>query len=89
MIPSDSNYDFPFSPSMNENLDSIAQMLMGTSLSYELEGARFLLEKIYEKVKGNSQMEAALETLSEIVEHPDDFDPLTIQQTLGALRSLD
>lgn len=89
MIPSDSNYDFPYSPSMNENLDSIAQMLMGTSLFYKLEGARFLLEKIYEKVKGNKALEDALEKLSEIVEHPNDFDPITIQQTLGTLRSID
>lgn len=89
MIPSDSKYDFPYSPSMNENLETIAQMLMGTSLSYELEGARFLLEKIYKKVKGNHHLEDALQKLSEIVEHPNDFDPLTIQQTLSALKSID
>ena len=90
MIPSDShNYDFPFSPSMSENIDTIAQMLMGTSLSYEKEGARFLIEKIKEKIKGNSQLEAALEKLSKIIEQPDDYDPVTIQQTLGVLRSLD
>lgn len=89
MIPSDSNYDFPFSPSTNENVDTIAQMLMGNSLSYELEGARFLLEKIHERIEGNQRLEEALSKLSDIVERPDDFDPLTIQQTLGALRSLD
>ncbi|MCB1081912.1 MAG: hypothetical protein KDK63_02070 [Chlamydiia bacterium] len=89
MIPSDSNYDFPFSPSMSENVDTIAQMLVGNSLSYELEGARFLLEKIREKIKGNSHLEEALEKLSDIVENPDGFDPLTIQQTLGTLRSID
>ncbi|QVL56979.1 MAG: hypothetical protein KFB93_06240 [Simkaniaceae bacterium] len=90
MIPSDSNhYDFPFSPSMSENIDTIAQMLMGSSLSYEKEGARFLLEKIRTKISGNERLEETLEKLSEIIEHPDDFDPMTIQQTLGVLKDLD
>ena len=89
MIPSDSNsYESPFSPSMSENVDSIAQMLMGTSLSYEKEGARFLLEKIKEKISGNTSLEETIEKLSEIIEHPNDFDPMTIQQTLGILRGL-
>ncbi len=90
MIPSDSHsYEFPFSPSMSENVDTIALMLMGTSLSYEKEGCRVLLEKIKEKVQGNALLEETVEKLSDIIEHPDDFDPLTIQQTLGALKGLD
>lgn len=90
MIPSDSHsYEFPFSPSMSENVDTIAQMLMGTSLSYEKEGCRVLLTKIKEKVQGNALLEETVEKLSDIIEHPNDFDPLTIQQTLGALKGLD
>ncbi len=89
MIPSDSSdYEFPFSPSMNENLDAITLMLVGNSLSYEKEGCRFLLEKIKEKVSGNHRLEETVEKLSEIIENPDDFDPQTIQQTLGILRGL-
>ena len=89
MIPSDSNQDYPFSPSMSENVDTIAQMLLGNSLSYELEGAQFLIKKMKEKVEGNAHLEEALEKLSAIVVSPDDYDPLIIQQTLGTLRSVD
>lgn len=90
MIPFDSSrYEFPFSHSMSENIDSIAQMLMGNSLSYEKEGCRFLVEKIRKKVSGNFRIEETLEKLSEMIEHPDHFDPVSIQQTLGALSSLD
>ncbi|MCP5504602.1 MAG: hypothetical protein H7A41_05565 [Chlamydiales bacterium] len=90
MIPSDShNYEFSFSPSTSENVDTIAQMLMGNSLSYEREGCQFLLTKIKERILGNALLEEAVEKLSDIIEHPDDFDPLTIQQTLGALQGID
>jgi len=90
MIPSDSHsYEFSFSPSISENVDTIAQMLMGTSLSYEKEGCQFLLTKIKEKVLGNVLLEETVEKLSDIIEHPNDFDPVTIQQTLSALKGLD
>ena len=90
MIPSDSHsYKFPFSHSISENIDTIAQMLIGIALSYEKEGCQFLLTKIKEKVLGNILMEETVEKLSDMIEDPNDFDPVTIQQTLSALKGLD
>lgn len=90
MIPSDShNYEFPFSPSTSENIDTIAQMLIGSPLSYEKDGCRFLVAKIKERVQGNLFLEETADKLSDIIEHPDDFDRLTIQQTLSTLKGID
>lgn len=90
MIPSDSHsYKIPFSHSISENIDTITQLLIGTALSYEKEGCQFLLTKIKEKVLGNILLEETVEKLSDMIEHPNDFDPVTIQQTLSALKGLD
>jgi hypothetical protein len=89
MIPNDSNHPPQFSPSISENIDSLAQMLLSTSLSYEQETCQFLLEKIKEKISLTPQLQGSLEQLEEIVQGPSTFEPYAVQQALSKLRGID
>lgn len=89
MIPNDSNQPPQFFPSISENIDSLAQMLLSTSLSYEQETCHFLLEKIREKISLTPHLEQSLETLQKVIKKPADFEAFAVQQALGALRGTD
>jgi len=89
MIPNDSNHPPQFSPSISENIDSLAQMLLSTSLSYELETCHFLLERIREKISLTPQLQDSLQQLEEIVQSPSAFEPYAVQQVLSKLRDID
>lgn len=89
LIPNDSNQPPHFSPSISENIDSLAQMLLSTSLSYEQETCHFLLEKIREKVSLTPHLKQSLETLQKVIKNPSDFETLAVQQALVALRGID
>lgn len=88
MIPNDSNHPPSFSPSISENIDSLAQMLLGSSHSYEAETCRLLLEKIKEKILLTPHIEASLETIEKAIQNPTDFESLAIQQAFSSLRGI-
>jgi len=89
IIPNDSNQPPQFFPSISENIDSLAQMLLSTSLSYEQETCHFLLEKIREKISLTPQLQDSLEQLEKIVQSPSAFEPYAVQQVLSTFRGID
>lgn len=86
MIPNDSNHHPQFSLSINKDIDSLAQMLLSTSLSYEQETCHFLLERISEKISLTPHLEQSLEILKKVIKNPSDFKAFAVQQALITLR---
>ena len=65
--PGSSDYHFKPSPSIGDNINSLANMLNGSPLSYEKETCQKLLASITEKLP---QTSSQLESLSKIIENP-------------------
>lgn len=91
MIPPAGSSDYHFQPSLSieENIDSLAQMLTGSPLSYQKETCLKLFESIAEKLPQTSLFKETLETLSKIIENPLEFDPAYIQENLSRIRGID
>ena len=88
-IPNDSNYDPQFFPSISENIDSLEQMLLSTSLSYEQETCHFLLKKIKERISLSPQIQDSFKQLERMIQTPAIFKPYAVQQVLSRLRGID
>ena len=88
MIPNDSNHPPQFFPSISQNIDSLAQMLLSISLTYEQETCHFLLDKIRGEISLTPHLEKSLETLQKAIKNPSDFEAFAVQQALVPLRNL-
>lgn len=87
--PSNSSGDFPqISPSLEENIDALTQMLVASPLTYERDLCQALFEKIKATTEGLSKFEKPLSELEEILKTPESYDSLTIQRTLSHFRGL-
>jgi hypothetical protein len=83
--PGSSDYHFKPSPSIDENINSLIQMLNGSPLSYEKETCQRLFQSITKKLP---QAYPQLKHLSEIIENPLAFDTATIQEAIQQLREI-
>lgn len=90
MIPIDGSSEsfFQPSPSMEENIESLARMLTGSPLSYEKEVCQKLFSSIQEKLPQMSQFQGIIDTIGEIINNPLEYEPAYFQEALHKLRGI-
>jgi hypothetical protein len=88
-IPKDSNLPPNFSHSVSDMIDSLARMLLGTSLSYEKESCQMLFERIKEKISFSPENKDSLDTLSRMLLNPSSFENVEVTQVLHSLKTLE
>ncbi len=88
-IPKDSNLPPDFSHSVSETIDSLARMLLGTSLSYEKESCQKLFERIKEKISLSPQNQESLEALRRMILDPPSFENVELARIFHSLKNFE
>lgn len=85
--PADSSY-YSFTPlhSLAESIESLAQMLTESPLSYQKESYKRLFHTICEKVPKTAPCQTTLKTLESMIHYSLDIQPVNIKKTLQELK---